>query len=190
MIRLDAIKAGAVLCCLSVGGTAHSDTAEPATVVLPAPIRAALDASHPGWRLSSVSAEVRRFIRTQSLTANPTMIKGDFDGDGRTDYAVLLDHPDSTHLQGPSRANRRLGEVIAVLNVAGVLKIYSVRTPFPPEPERYLVLRKKGARGYDIETDRHFRFQHDAIGIGYFGVAQTTCFFTAEQTFECVAESN
>jgi hypothetical protein len=62
-----------------------------AILSLPASIRADLDASCAGWRLAPVTAEIQAEIasRTPSWPAN--LIPGDFNGDGETDAAALIE---------------------------------------------------------------------------------------------------
>ena len=62
-----------------------------AILSLPASIRADLDASCAGWRLAPVTTEIQAEIasRTPSWPAN--LIPGDFNGDGQTDAAALIE---------------------------------------------------------------------------------------------------
>jgi len=59
--------------------------------VLPAPIGAILDQRYPGWHVAEVSREVRAAVG-QRLGTTPGVIRGDFDGNGRADYAMLIEY--------------------------------------------------------------------------------------------------
>ena len=58
---------------------------------IPEAARAILDQRYPGWRVAGVSSEVRAAIG-QRLGPTPGVISGDFDGNGRADYAIVIEY--------------------------------------------------------------------------------------------------
>jgi hypothetical protein len=58
---------------------------------LPLPIKVLLNRNYPGWSFPEVSEDDCYAVREcGGLEAYGQMIKGDFNGDGLTDYAVLI----------------------------------------------------------------------------------------------------
>jgi len=62
-----------------------------AILSLPGPIRADLDASCAGWRLAPVTPEIQAEITTRTPSWPANLIPGDFNGDGETDAAALVE---------------------------------------------------------------------------------------------------
>jgi hypothetical protein len=82
------------LLALLVSGMPMSSTHAGGTalVPLPAPIRTALDRRYPGWRLYDLDVAnpgERRYCPKNAAQAS--VVHADFDSDGQTDYAVLID---------------------------------------------------------------------------------------------------
>jgi hypothetical protein len=146
-----------------------------------------LDGRFPAWRLCSVSSRVRDTLRERSPKALPTVVAGDFDGNGLTDYAVLLEYP--TFSKGGGAASSDVSEVVALLDQGAAFKLFIVKEPVPPDPRRYLTLQRKGQRGYDLERDRPFTYPNDSIGVWFFGVAGGTYIFS-NGGFRYVVESD
>jgi len=76
----------------SAGGLTSGAPAAASVVVggtLPAAIRSTLDEEYPGWEFAGVSAEVRKeFAKFKGH--HPSLVTGDFDHDGRRDYATQI----------------------------------------------------------------------------------------------------
>jgi hypothetical protein len=143
-----------------------------------------LNSKYPGWQPSQVGADVQTFVRERSPGASASVIKGDFDGNGRTDYAILLEYP-----SGPQDGAINWLRLVAFLADKKSFKLIELNDPIPAEPEFYVTLQRKGARGYNLATDRRFRYPHDSIGMWYFGVAGGTFIFSNGR-FRHVAESD
>ena len=179
MIVLRAI----FLCLLLAPATALSgDKSEQ----LPGAVKSALDRRFTGWRFSEVSGEVRQFLRERHPGARPDLIKGDFDGDGRTDYAVLIEH-ENFDRRGTSITH--FVERLAFLRRGSGYKLFILEKGTPASPELYLRLAEKGAQGYNFHTDKKFRYPHDSIGVGYFGKAGGTYIYRRGR-FRYVVESD
>ena len=57
----------------------------------PAAVRADLDSACAGWRLAPVIPEIAAEIRTRTPTWPPNLLPGDFNGDGQSDAALLIE---------------------------------------------------------------------------------------------------
>jgi hypothetical protein len=57
---------------------------------LPESIRATLDQEYPGWKLAPVTAQVQKEFKTHKPNRFPSLVAGDFDRDGKRDYAVQI----------------------------------------------------------------------------------------------------
>src|SRR5437868_11985534 len=68
---------------------------------LPFSIKVLLDKNFPGWQFPEVSDDDCQSVKTWGgKDAYPQVIQGDFDGDGQSDYAVLIDVNSGTDEQG------------------------------------------------------------------------------------------
>lgn len=86
---------------------------------------------------------------------------GDFDGNGRTDFAVLIEENNRSHKRA-SIEMRKARLVVFLTKAAG----FQTKV-FDPEGA-YLVLMKRGDWDYSYETDQYFTYQNDAIFAGIF----------------------
>src|SRR5580765_7766045 len=57
---------------------------------LPQAIRSTLDAEYPGWKLAPVTKEIQQEFKKHHLTQPPSLVSGDFDHDGKQDFAVQI----------------------------------------------------------------------------------------------------
>jgi len=153
---------------------------------LPRAVTSALDRRFPGWRFSEVSGDVRQFLRERRPGARPDLIRGDFDGDGRTDYAVLIEHGNFDK-RGKSFA--RVVEQLAFLRRGSGYKLSTLESSAPANPELYLTLAEKGAEGFDFHTRTKFRYPHDSIRVSYFEKAGGTYIYRGGR-FRYVLESD
>jgi hypothetical protein len=62
------------------------------SLIAPPPaVRADLDKACASWRLAPVLPEIEQEVRTRTPSWPVNMLPGDFNGDGRTDVAMLLE---------------------------------------------------------------------------------------------------
>src|ERR1044072_6016223 len=57
---------------------------------LPSSARLMLNKRFPGWKFAEVSREVQQVFDDDRKDASPSLISGDFDGNGKLDYATLI----------------------------------------------------------------------------------------------------
>ena len=140
----------------------HRHVEQGALVTLPASMKSILDRTFPGWSYLPVDDEIRKFLKEYvSEYARPDLISGDFDGNSRTDFAVLIEE----NTRSPKRAgiDMRKARLVVFLTKAAGFQIKVL------EPEgAYLVLMKRGDWDYSYETDQYFTYQNDAIFAGIF----------------------
>jgi hypothetical protein len=104
-----------------------------------------------GWKFNEVSPEVRQFFRENMRGASPVVIGGDFDGNGRRDFAILVQR----------RARYYL---IVFLRRTADYKMYVVKDP----NGEYLSLARKGSRDYNYNEQKEITYANDAIVTGIF----------------------
>lgn len=154
--------------------------------VLPGSIRVLLDQRHPGWRVADVSREVRAGVG-QRLGPTPNVISGDFDGNGRVDYAMLIEY---RNIDEPAKSFTHFVEAIAFLDNARSFSLVRLRGRQPgPNPELFLTLQRRGAEGFDFEANKKFTYPHDSIGEWHFGKAGGTYIYSGSR-FRYVIEAD
>ncbi len=160
-----------LLALLLVPGLCRAQ-APPAAVALPHSAQAKLDKKYPGWKFVPVSDEIRQYFKQDLPGARPDLIAGDFDGNGQTDYAVLIEHGIITGANGKPIGRR--AHLLAFLQRKQGFKLYVVDDEGGGE---YLTLARKGTQGYDYETQQNFIYQHDTISTGIFEKAGSSYLF-------------
>jgi hypothetical protein len=155
----------ALLCSLFAGERVYAQ-AKP--VAVPAAVKARLDANYPGWRLAEISPEAYEHYSHHRLPFQPNFLWGDFDGDGRRDYAIEITHP------GPKGEQRMV--VLAFLRRGEGFEEHLLETGISTL-DVYLWPHRAGERDFDFEREREFRYRHDAIGVVYGEVAGVSYVF-------------
>lgn len=113
---------------------------------LPPAAREMLNRRLAGWKFSEVSPEVEQFFKTELKGASPVLIQGDFDGNGRRDYAALVQRRSQYYL-------------VVFLRRGATYKLYVISNP----NGEYLALAKKGTRDYNYDTQKEITYENDAI---------------------------
>jgi hypothetical protein len=129
---------------------------------LPPPARLMLSRRFPGWKFAGVSPEVQRFFETDMKGASPSLISGDFDGNGQFDYAALIQHGKILNEQGKAIGSRHY--LVAFLRRGTRYRMYVIKDP----DGEYLCLAKKGSRDYNYEEQKEITYANDAIMTGIF----------------------
>jgi hypothetical protein len=133
------------------------------TANIPATVTAQLDSQYPHWRLHLVDPGAQEFVKKNSLSDNPAVARGDFNGDGLEDVGLLIDH--DTHCQ----------LIIAhKLQGAGGYQLFS----FEENRADYLLVSRKGKGGYDHNTKKGFVFPHDSVEANTFEQSARAYIFT------------
>jgi hypothetical protein len=133
-----------------------------ATPVLSRPIKVLLDRKFPGWQFPAVSDDDCQSVKEWGgKDAFAQLIQGDFDGDGRLDYAVLIDEESSIDAEG-----QRTSPDVYVVAFLAKPNEYRMRI-VTHEGGGCVQLMKKGDRGYDYDAQREFTYSKDSIFSGW-----------------------
>jgi len=153
---------------------------------LPKAISSKLNKRFPGWRFSEVSGDVQQFFKERFPDARPNLIKGDFDGNGQMDYAMLIEH---SNFDESGKAFTHVVERLAFLKKAAKYKLYILEEYSPADPIVYLNLAKKGKESREFQTQTKFRYPNDSISISFFEKAGGTYIYRKGR-FRYVNESD
>lgn len=129
---------------------------------MPSSARLMLDRRFPGWKFVEVSPEVRLFFEEQMKGASPSLISGDFDGNGSLDYAALIQHGKLFNEKGKAIASRYY--LVAFLRRGTRYRMHVIKDP----DGEYLCLAKKGTRDYNYDEQKEIVYANDAILTGIY----------------------
>ena len=110
-------------------------------ISVPDAVRQDLETACAGWRIAPVTPEVDAEIRTRTPSWPANLLPGDFNGDGRTDVAVLVEC-------------RGTVQLLAFLAAAQGFSKQVLERPQPLDPRQFLHLIRQ-------------EYEHDAIGVEY-----------------------
>lgn len=122
---------------------------------LPSGCKKILNKNFRGWKFATIQKEVSDYHRKKKFPFSPNFIKGDWNGDGKMDYAVLIEQGKLKNSAGEVIENRRL--TIAFVRTGNIFKYFQF------DGGDFIQLMKKGSKDYDYNTDKDFRYQTDAI---------------------------
>lgn len=123
------------------------------SVELPNSCKKILDKNYQGWKLAVINKDITDYLRKNNLPSQANIAKGDWNGDGKFDYAALVEREKSKN------ADRRL--MIIFVRAGSGYKYFSF------DGVDYIQPMKKGSKDYDYETGRTFRYQTDAVFAGF-----------------------
>lgn len=123
--------------------------------------KAALNSRLQGWQLARVTKEVSKVAKGQF---NPVIGIGDFDGDGRNDEAILVQHAGQT-------------KVAVCLVTASGTRLVVIEEPYCSD---YLFISKAGSEQYDHETGKTEVIKNDGISVFCFESAGATYLYDGQ----------
>jgi hypothetical protein len=123
---------------------------------IPDECRAEIGNKLKDWRPLKVTAEVRALAKSQSF--NPVVAKGDFDGDGHEDTAVL------------GRSGRSAVLTIC-LNAGNMPTLHIIRKPYCGDS---VEAARKGGKHLNVETGRVVKLKYDGVSVSCFERASAT----------------
>lgn len=130
-------------------------------ITLPAECARILDQKFKGWKMAKVNKEVADWLKKSKLPFAPNLIKGDFDGDAKTDFAVLIQQ---------TVDSQPMNSTIVFMKSAKSYKIFSLKG----SDGDYLVFEKKGNKAFDHEKNKGFVYKTDAVTVGIWEKAATS----------------
>ena len=141
--------------------------------VLPAAAQKVLDTKYKGWQLAEINKEIVEYYSSERAFENPNSIKGDWNGDGRLDYAVQL--------QNRQNAEKKI--IVALVKSGNSFDSYIL------EAADCIMSEKKGNKAYDFETKKSFRYKNDAI-FSYFWEKAGTSYVWRNGRFRGIVTSD
>jgi len=129
------------------------------TMTLPREVMVILDNEYTGWSLvdnfSVLREPVLSHLNLNTSKSHPNLVWGDFDGDGKRDYAVFVERKTAS-------GEERL--LVAFLRRSNSFQMHLLeRAVYLAYIADYIWLAGKGSRQYDHERRRYFRLEHDGI---------------------------
>jgi hypothetical protein len=125
---------------------------------LPASARLTLNRRFPGWKFAEVSQEVRQFFATEMTGKSPYLINGDFDGNGKLDYATLIWHGQVRN----GKVTWPRAFLVVFLRKGSGYRIYVIKEP----DGEYLCLAQKGTKDFNYDEQKEITYANDAILTG------------------------
>lgn len=129
---------------------------------LPSSAHQMLNRKFPGWKFVDVSPEVQQFFKQEMKGASPVVIRGDFDGNGRLDYAALIRRGNYFNSQGQAIGPRYY--LVVFLRRTTHYKMHVIKDP----GGEYIGLAKKGTRDYNYNEQKEITYARDSIFTGIF----------------------
>lgn len=136
-------------------------SAQAQKITLPSECAKILDRNFKGWKMTKVSQDVADWFKKSKYAYSPNLIKGDFNGDAKTDYAVLIEQTIDSQPRNST---------IVFLNSAKGYKMFNIEGG----DGDYLVFEKKGNKAFDHEKNKTFVYKTDAVTVGIWEKAATS----------------
>jgi hypothetical protein len=133
--------------------------AQGVSLAAPKTIRRYLDRNYRGWKAPAIASEWKQYFAARKDGTVPHLVKGDFDGNGLSDYAVLIVQPESG--QTGMMTNKRRRVIVFLASRRGYRPLVISNEPY--SPENYLGLARKGEQDYNIGAQRMFKYKTDAF---------------------------
>lgn len=137
---------------------ANSTIVQAQSIALPKECERVLNKNFRGWKLAKIQKEVDAYHRQKKFLFAPNLIRGDWNGDNRTDYAVLIEQGKLKNTAGEDIDDRRL--------LIAFVKSRKGFMYFQFDGSDFIQLMKKRAKDYDYDTGKDFRYKTDAIFSG------------------------
>ncbi|MBW3570642.1 MAG: hypothetical protein KY467_06010 [Gemmatimonadetes bacterium] len=132
---------------------------------VPGELRGALDRDYPGWRLGRLDGWL-----TEQLPPgeNGQWMRGDFDGDGRQDYAVQVVRP----------GGGRTPQLVLLYLRRGTALRPRVVVELPRTQGTFILRIPGGTTGEDVEADTSVFYPVDAVAVNHGQEASTSHILT------------
>lgn len=129
-------------------------------MTVPHEVMAILDNEYAGWSLvdnfSVLREPVLSYLNLDTSKSHPNLVWGDFNGDGKRDYAVFVERK--------TASGEKERFLVAFLRCGTSFQMHLLeRAVYPAQIGDYIWLARKGSRYYDYDRERYFRLEHDGI---------------------------
>jgi hypothetical protein len=135
-------------------GCFHTATAAPSDV--PKSCRVAINSQLSRWHLAEVSEEVSSWANQEKF--NPVIATGDFDGNGKIDQAILIEHEKDR-------------KIAVCLSTAKSTKLVVISNPYCRD---YVSTSRAGGKHYNYDTDKTETIKNDGVSVSCFEKAGAT----------------
>lgn len=117
------------------------------SIRLPNDCRKILNKSFPAWKFAQVPEAVSQYHKENKSPFKPYLVRGDWNGDGKIDYAALIEY-------------RKTTRTIAFVRLQTKYKHYNL------EGGDYIQVFKKGEKDYSYTSHKNFVYKNDSIFVG------------------------
>jgi hypothetical protein len=148
-----------------------SANAVAAAATISASCRLVIDAEVKNWHVPVVSKDVAAWAQQEHF--NPVVASGDFDGNGETDQAVLVETSDSVKIAVCFSKQQRK----------------ALRLIEQPYCSDYVAMSPAHSEHYNYETDATEKIKRDGISVGCFEKAGATYVYE-HGTFRRIVDSD
>jgi hypothetical protein len=132
------------ICLFSINAMAYE---------LPVACKKILDSKFSGWKMAEPIDAVAEYFKNEKITNAPNLTKGDWNGDGKLDYAVLIAH-------GSEKADDKM---MPTMWTIAFIKTTNGYNHYKLEGGDYIQTVKKGKKDFNAETQKAFTHKTDAI---------------------------
>lgn len=115
-------------------------------IKLPTACEKILNKNFKNWKPATIKPEIIKFLKENKRPFQANLIKGDWNGDKKIDYAVLISKGDQT-------------KTIAFVADADDYQYFELTGG------DFISLNKKGSKGFDHNKQKGFTFENDAITV-------------------------
>lgn len=133
-----------------------SDTATADSSHVPESCIAAINTHLPHWHHAEVSAEVSSWSKQEKL--NPVIAIGDFDGNGKIDQAILIEH-------------KKIRKIAICLSADKSTRLLILNNPYCHD---YVSMSRAGSKHYNFDTDKTETLKNDGVSVSCFQKAGAT----------------
>lgn len=143
------------------------------SVKLPNECKKILDKRFQSWKMAEIEPSIIEYFQRERSFEQPNLIKGDWNGDGKTDYAVLLENK--------NKAEDKI--IVVLMRSKGNYKNYIL------DAADCLMSVKKGKKDFDLVAKKSFRYKNDAI-FSYFWEKAGSSYVFEKGKFRAIGTSD
>lgn len=140
---------------------------------LPEECQKILERQFRSWKFAEINSDIVEYFKQKRSFEQPNLINGDWNGDGKTDFAALLENKNN--------AEKRIMVVL--------MKGKNGYKSFVLDAYDCLMSVKKGSKDYDFEARKSFRYKTDAI-FSYYWEKAGTSYVWENGKFRAIATSD
>ena len=128
--------------------------------IMPSQIKMFLKSNYPDWKLADnmkvLNDPILKELGFDSTKCHPNLVWGDFNGDSKKDYVLLLEKYDDNK----NKSQLSIGFIQEKVDY----KFYVIgQADYPAYLAEYIWISFKGTKLYNFETDKYFVSKKDGI---------------------------